>query len=167
MLLHFILVTAWEEALPPSLPKRKTKDREGTKVRWQGEGVDAGAVGLPGSEFWVLSSSLLCCIRRPKGTQTLSLMVNHQTRRQVDEEGFGVGLFWSLSHPWLTVLMGTQLILEAGETNSWGLSWFFCRLWMLLGPPPEPCLGSAGAQVWPGPAQPGLASLPEPPLPRP
>lgn len=28
----------------------------------------------------------------------------------MDEEGFGVGLFGGLSHPWPLVLMGTQLI---------------------------------------------------------
>ena len=46
----------------------------------------------------------------PRELKTLSSMVDRPTRRQVDEEGFGVVLFWGLSHPRPTVLMGTQLI---------------------------------------------------------
>lgn len=77
MLLHFILATAWEVASPLSLPKGKAKALRGYKRELRSydseEVVDAGAAGLPGSEFWVLSSPLLCCIGRPKAAQNTQL----------------------------------------------------------------------------------------------
>lgn len=87
----------------------------------------------------------------------------------MDEEGFGVVLFGDLSHPWPFVLMGTQVIRRGwGDRQTAGVfpgtSAGCGRCW---DPLPEPCLRSTGAQAWPSPARPELASLPEPPLPRP